>query len=957
MGDDFVTVLNWRLLLVTLLVIVARAGASLADELVPKNLGVAEAIDHYVDARLSRESVKPAPSAADASLVRRLMLDLAGRIPTPDEARAYVDSSDPRKRHVLIQKLIASPDYVRHSAAEFEFLLKGYSEPAPSVHEYLLTAFNENRSWDRMFQDLMGETPNRQPAGNFVLGRLADQDALVRDVSSIFLGMNIECARCHDHPHVDSISQEYYFGTRSFFGRCFNFQGQLHERQHGVVQFRPLDGEERAARLIFLTGQVVAEILPPADEQKQKIDEENKRIDELNKAFKEKKEFPTRPAFSRKAKFVETALGVEARQRMAASIVNRLWQRFFGRGLVMPVDQMHAQNPASHPELLEWLTRDLIDHGFDLRRTIQGLVGSQAYSRSSRWAGSTPPDASLFAVAGIRPLSPLQYGRSLRLVSELPNWPAEQTSQQRAEYAEQLERGAQDQYAKHLAALKPGDQVGITEVLKFSNDEAILNSLGRNLLTALEDVPDRRDQIVAMSWAIYSRAPTEEEVSAIGELLRDQPEDPESVKLARKQRADIQSARSRVAAIEQSIQKLEQPARQQARRKLLARTSDYLAAVVEMERTKDAGDLNAVAARRDLEPDVLQRWRKLTAANAAEVSTMDLLKGKMNSINGNSQLLGWGSDATPWLGVNSRDEPANAGFVVPPRSLAVHPSPDRKIAIGWQSPFTGRVRVSLRVSDGHPNGGNGVDWAIIHRQATDERRLKEGYVKQGGSFPDGDGPAVIGELDVQQGEFISLVIAAHDHQHACDTTICDLTITELEGKRRTWKAAEQLQNRLHLSNPLADTSENRAVWHFYTVNDTTSQSTAPVVARSSLLGKWIDLLHASNDSKELVTHSAAVQQLLLQESNPAPAEDIDNRLREDFNSPAGPLFSGMNLNVSHDEKAKAEIAALQAELNTLRPVAARPLPPLPANSEQRRRKSLQQVVWAMLMSSEFRFNH
>jgi hypothetical protein len=372
---------------------------------------------------------------------------------------------------------------------------------------------------------------------------------------------------------------------------------------------------------------------------------------------------------------------------------------------------------------------------------------------------------------------------------------------------------------------------------------------------------------------------------------------------------------------------------------------------------KDAGDLKAVAARRDLNPDVLQRWTTLTATNAPAVTKIDLLTGKMNSISGNNQLLGWGSDATPWLGVNSRDEPANAGFIVPPRSLAMHPSPDRKIAIGWQSPLTGRVRVGLRVSDGHPGGGNGVDWEIAHRGAIDERILQEGHVKQGGSFPDGDSPTAIGEVDVSQGEFISLVIAAHDHQHACDTTICDLTITEIEGQSRTWQAAEQLYNRIHLSNPLTDTSENRSVWHFYTVNDTTSPSAAPVVARSSLLGKWIDLLHTTNDSKELVTHAAAVQQLFLQEPNPASAKDINQSLRDSFNSPAGPLFAGMNLTVSHDEKAKTEIAARQAELNPLRPIAAQPLPPLPLDSEIRRRKSLQQVVWALLMSSEFRFNH
>jgi hypothetical protein len=936
--------------------VAASASALPADELVSKDVSIAAAIDHYIDARLGKEGVTPAPPADDATLVRRLMLDLAGRIPTPDEARAYVESSDPQKLPKLIQQLISSPDYVRHSAAEFEFLLKGYSEKSPSIHGYLLTAFEENRRWDRMFQDLLGESPDRKTAGKFVLGRLNDQDALVRDVSSIFLGMNIECARCHDHPYVDSISQEYYYGTRSFFGRCFNFQGQLHERQHGVVRFRPLEGEEREARLIFLTGQVVAEDLPPADERKKKIDAENKRIGELNKTFKEKKQFPPRPAFSRKAKFVEAALGAEGRQRMAASIVNRLWYRFFGRGLVMPVDQIHAQNPASHPELLAWLGRDLIDHGFDLRRTTQGILSSRAYTRSSRWAGATPPQANLFAVSGVRPLSPLQYGRSLRLVDELSNWPAEQTPEQRAQRAEQLESGARVQYGKHLRPLKPGDQVGITEVLKFSNDPAILNSLGRNLVTALEQIPERREQIATASWAIYSRPPTEQELAAIvGWLNEQQWEDPDSVKLARQQRAEIQTAQSRVAAIERRIQQIELPARQQAKRKVLERTSDYLAAVAKMVNSKDNADPAVVAAAHDLEPQLLERWSKLTQKNVAAISKIQLLDDKMNSINGSKQLLGWGSDATPWLGVNSGETPADAGFVVPARSLAVHPSPDKQIAIGWQSPLAGRVQVSLRVSDGHPGSGNGVDWAIVHRQAAGDRRLGAGFMKRGGSFPVGGGSTVVSELDVRRGEFISLVISAHDRQHACDTTICELKIAEVKGKRRIWNAAEQLKARIHLSNPLADTLGNRSVWHFYTVSDKNEKSAVALVSPASLLGQWIDMLHGQNDPQALSVLAVTIQRQLLLESK--SAADVDKKLRIALLSPSGPLFVGVKLEAPLDEKAKAEIASLTVERNAVRQVAAKPLPPLPVGGEKRRHASLRQMVWAMLMSSEFRFNH
>ena len=248
-----------------------------------------------------------------------------------------------------------------------------------------------------------------------------------------------------------------------------------------------------------------------------------------------------------------------------------------------------------------------------------------------------------------------------------------------------------------------------------------------------------------------------------------------------------------------------------------------------------------------------------------------------------------------------------------------------------------------------------MDWALVHRQPTGERRLGEGFVKQGGSYPDGDGSTVVDEFDVQKGEIVALVIAAHDRQHACDTTICDLTITEIEGQGRTWKAAEQLQNRIHLNNPLADTSGNLSVWHFYTLSDTNETMAVSIVSRSSLLGRWIDMLHAKNDPQSLSDLAAAIQRLLL--SDDSAAGDVDKKLRDDLVSPSGPLFAGVTLDAPLDEKAKAGIASLTAESNAARAVAAKPLPLLPADSQQRQQKSLQQIVWAMLMSSEFRFNH
>src|SRR5262249_24825675 len=125
---------------------------------------------------------------------------------------------------------------------------------------------------------------------------------------------------------------------------------------------------------------------------------------------------PPSAEFNLRARLVELALGDENRERFARSIVNRLWHRFYGHGLVMRLDQMHANNASSHPELLAWLSRDFIAHDYDLARLIRGQVSSTAYVRGSRWEGQEPPP-ELFAVARLRPLTPMQWGVSQRVAS------------------------------------------------------------------------------------------------------------------------------------------------------------------------------------------------------------------------------------------------------------------------------------------------------------------------------------------------------------------------------------------------------------------------------------------------------------------------------------------------------------------------------------------------------------
>lgn len=491
-----------------------------AGELLPADRPIPEVIDQYLDLKLKQAGVAPAAPANDATLIRRLMLDLDGRIPTMREAKAYVESTDPQKRSQLIERLLASPEYVAHSATEFDVMLRAGNDQAPSLRNYLLVALKENRPWDQMFREMLGEKADATRPENFVLGRLGDVDALTREVSSVFFGINISCAQCHKHPYVKSLTQDSYFGMRAFFSRSYEFQGQLLEKEYGIqAQYKSKGGAVREVGLLFLTGAEVEQPKPNVPDLPKAIQEENKRIEELRKNFGKTKELPPRPAFGFRAQLVDVALRPENRDVFARAIVNRLWYRFYGHGLVMRVDQMHAQNAPSHPELLDWLARDLIDHNYDLRRLVKGLVSSQAYARSSRWDGSSPPAAELFAVANLRPLTPMQYGTSQLLASNPDLLAAEQTPEQLQAQFQRLESEAQKWYGKFIEVPQEGMVINVNEALRLSNDAAMLKLLGEKLVPRLMKIEDRGQQIEIAMWTVLSRSATEKEVELLGAYI------------------------------------------------------------------------------------------------------------------------------------------------------------------------------------------------------------------------------------------------------------------------------------------------------------------------------------------------------------------------------------------------------------------------------------------------------
>jgi hypothetical protein len=384
--------------LLTLSIALVLATRLHAADLIAPELPIEQAVDHYVQIHLTERQVHPAPPADDGTLMRRTVLDLQGRIPTITEAKKYIESTEPDKRLKLVDGLLVSPDFSYQFRNQLDdLLMSGQKGNQNEWREYLLKAVRQNRTWDQMFRDMLignEDDPETKAATTFVRVRAKELDELTNETSTIFFGVNVSCAKCHDHPLVDDWKQDHYYGLASFFQRTYvTKKNVVAEKFTGEVKFKTTKGEDKVARLMFLTGTTIEEpVIEVSAEDRKKQDEEVRKQTQNDKSGPAPK-----PPFSPRAKLVEIALQTGNDQLFARAIVNRIWAMFLGRGIVHPLDQMHSGNSASHPELLDWLARDLISHKYDLQRLVRGIVLSQAYARSSEWSGSTAsPAADLF---------------------------------------------------------------------------------------------------------------------------------------------------------------------------------------------------------------------------------------------------------------------------------------------------------------------------------------------------------------------------------------------------------------------------------------------------------------------------------------------------------------------------------------------------------------------------------
>lgn len=359
---------------------------------------------NYLDAMLQESwddvKIKPSPIASDPEFMRRAYLDLLGRIASTEEAVAFLSNKDPNKRTKLIDYLLEHPDYPKHMGTLWSNALVGRKPMGRQVDKgalsnWLRRQFAENRPWNVVARELITAKGSNKENGavNFTLTHMGDGAInLTSFTTKVFLGQQIQCTQCHDHPSNDW-KQADFWGINAFF-KGLHSEDVMRSDATGaeVYDHTELSDEPSDAFSTYEKRNAIVGIAFPAFLDGRKVGQgmEVQRREALGDFITE----PDNLQFSR-------------------AFVNRIWGQMMGRGFVQPVDDFGAHNPPSHPELLDKLANDFRDSGYDVKQLIRWVAATKAYNLTSMMTKDNDKDDTLFSHMQLKPMIPEQLFDSL----------------------------------------------------------------------------------------------------------------------------------------------------------------------------------------------------------------------------------------------------------------------------------------------------------------------------------------------------------------------------------------------------------------------------------------------------------------------------------------------------------------------------------------------------------------
>jgi hypothetical protein len=471
---------------------------------------ISDAIDRFMKQGYDQRGIEGSARCEDTVFLRRLYLDLAGRIPTHAEFESWL--SGDRDRTELVDHLLDSEDFVQHFADLFDTLLMGRASENQyrqrdqnQWRAYLEAAIREGRPWSQVVQEILLARPNdlsTKGAVWYLYERNDDFQKIAEAISPSIFGVRIECAQCHDHMMADEIKQAHYWGLVAFFNRGKNAKNgealAVNESAiGGFSEFADLSGSSTPNYLSFLEAETVGEDRPAAGEEQKESDElyTSHRSPIVDRV----------PLFSRREKFVEEV--VKDHPRLALAFVNRVWALLMGRGLVHPFDEMDSMHRPSHPELLDWLAQDSRDSDYDLRRLVRGIVRSQAYQQTSYRKPGLEDPAS-FAWYLERPLTGEQMARSA-VVALRGSASTEAISVFREQFPDVLPK---DHVSTVRDALFLSNSKEFEQLIQASDQP-------EHLVPSLLEIESRESQIKMLFERLFARDPDASELREVMQYL------------------------------------------------------------------------------------------------------------------------------------------------------------------------------------------------------------------------------------------------------------------------------------------------------------------------------------------------------------------------------------------------------------------------------------------------------
>lgn len=462
-----------------------------------------ETVDKYLRASWKSAAIEAVPQSSDAEFCRRVWLDLAGVAPPVWNLRKFLADQSPNKREQLIDTLLDSPRFATHMANRWnEFLLPAEALSdnqgnAAALHQWLRQQFLSNTPYDHIVGGFLtaGGTGDQGPA-IFYTSRNVEPVKLAGATSRLFLGIQLECAQCHDHPFA-RWSQDDFWSFAAFFS-------QLELNDSGMRGSQAI--VDRAGREVMFpkSDRVMSPRYPGVAEPPE----------------------PDPADFRRR----QLTIWLASRNNpyFARAAANRAWAHLFGRGIVDPIESMDVDNPPSHPELLQFLADYFVQQRFDLRELYRLLAMTKAYGRTSEVADGERPAVDSFAAMNIKTLTASQFYDSLFQNVLLGRFGAVANAAAPSSAGQMVRQ----QFVTRMqtAGASPTDYPhGVVQALGMMNGPEMLAATAENqsgLIASLE-APffSNRQRIETLFLACLSRPPTDVERDQFLEYLDQTPGD------------------------------------------------------------------------------------------------------------------------------------------------------------------------------------------------------------------------------------------------------------------------------------------------------------------------------------------------------------------------------------------------------------------------------------------------